>query len=204
MEFDKKYLVFGIVCVLFLVFGLSLRSSDIIIIDPGLILDEGVEDDLRFPIMGLKLKGTINDPTYEYFINNTLSLSFDDTKTEEVFISFQLPHTRQERTNLSPHFHWSTKNNNIGNVVWCYEYSYANINEVFTSTTIKCVVDSTDGTSYKHLMSPMINIDGSNLTTSAMLNGRIFRNGTDIRDTLIGDADLFEFDIHYLKDKLGD
>ena len=168
------------------------------------VLETAVEDDLRFPVNDIATKGASNIPEFETFKGGTLSLAFDDNTMEQGYVSIQFPHSRKMGTSVEPHFHWSQTGIGTGNVTWCIEYTWANINEIFPDTTTRCVNDYADGTAYKHLMTDMIVIDGTNKTGSGMMNLRLYRDATNSTDTLSEDAYLLEFDIHIYKDKLGE
>lgn len=162
------------------------------------LLETPVEDDLFFPADIIQVKGSSNIPSTGLY-----TLDFDDDTMEQVFVTYQLPHTRAYGTNMEPHFHWQSELNNTGNVVWCMEYSGANISGMFTPWETKCTVSASLGDSRYHVMSPEIVIPNATFTASAMGKLRLFRNATDTRDTLVGDAKLLQFDVHIYKDKLG-
>lgn len=194
----KKYIV-SIIIVLIIGLIISVIGDNDIF-----PLNEPVEEDLRFPASAIKTQGAVNVPNFEVFRPNTYSYTFSQSIMQQAYVTAQIPHSRAENTKIEPHFHWSQVGVNNGNVVWCVEYTWANINEIFPTTETKCITDTADGTSYKHYMTEMIEINGNNKSLSSMLNMRIYRDVTNINDTLNEKAYLLEFDIHYYANKLGE
>lgn len=174
--------------------------------DTFIIQNNGIssgEDDLRVSMNTVRIQGTSNIPTWKTFLGSTQALAFHPNTMNQVFFAVQIPHDRVNDSNIKPHFHWVAPDALDGNVVWCIEYTWANINEVFPSTLTECVVDATHATAYKHLMSPSLDFNGVGKTYSSMLNIRLYRDATNVLDNYAGDAFLLEFDIHYLRDKFG-
>jgi hypothetical protein len=167
------------------------------------VATERLFDDLRFPALTSKTTGASNVPDIKTFINGTIGFTFDDTTMEQMYIVAQFPHTWKEGTTVYPHFHYSPLTSNTGDVVWCMEYTWANIDSLFPSSSTSCVVDSVANKLNYHLMTPMITISGTGKTYSSIMNIRIYRNASDSRDTLTGDILLHEFDIHHEVYRLG-
>lgn len=167
--------------------------------DSMLILSQPVYDDLRFPASVVNTQGVSNIPG-----RNVNGFFFDDNTLEQLYIIAQLPHSRKPDSNITAHFHWNTADNTAGDVVWCIEYSWANINDVFDSPKTYCIVDSSELNSNKHLMTSQLWLDGTNKTPSSIIRARLYRNATDVRDTYAADANLMEFDFHYMIDRLGE
>lgn len=160
-------------------------------------------DDLRFPVTDLTVSG-VSDPTKAVFSGTTYGLSFSGSALNQVWLTMQLPHTRDTSTNLSHHFHFSpavaTTNNTY--VEWCLEYTCASLYNIFPVTATKCVNTTIDTTTaYKHYMSPPLITDGTNLGLSAMCNERIYRNGAVDNNTQA--MFLLEYDVHYIINSAG-
>lgn len=161
-------------------------------------ITEPAKEDLRYPAKTIKLTGSSNLPQETEY-----GFAFDPSSNEQVYMTSQLPHKRKENSSIYPHFHWTPSDNESGDVVWCIDYNWANINETFSEKDTKCVVDSTNSIENQHLMTKEIFINGTDKNSSAMLKSRLYRNATDSRDTYSSDAYMIEFDIHYFSDKLG-
>ena len=154
-------------------------------------------EDLRFPVTSIKVLGSSNLPKWNTLIDGVLALEFSPTTMEQAYAIAQMPHARTSNSLLSPHFHWTYYDEEQvwGDVVWCMEYSCANIDITFPNTNTLCVVDSSKSPLLHH-MTDMINITNT-LNESAICSIRIFRNATSPLDTLETGALLLEYDIHY-------
>lgn len=162
-----------------------------------------VREDFRFPVEIIRQGASTEQPTFVTFLGNTEVLSFSPTQMQEGFVSIQMPHGRLDNSTLKPHWHWTPSSTNTGSVVWCVEYTCANINAVYPATSVQCTTDAGDGVVNKHQMTEMINITNT-LEASSMCQMRIFRNATDTRDTFTGSAYLLEYDIHYTAKAVGE
>jgi len=171
--------------------------------------DATVWDDLRFPIVSLKLGG-VNDPNFVKVLDDGLgstglyAYAFDKTAEEEVFFAVQFPHKRKSGSNVRPHVHWMPTGTDTGDVVWGLEYSWANINAAFGNSTIITVTQTASGTVNTHQMALMDAITGTGKTSSSMMLCRVFRDATNVADTYDEDAALIEVDFHIEIDKMGD
>jgi hypothetical protein len=122
---------------------------------------------------------------------------------EQVFFSCQLPHSYQLNSILHPHIHWSPSTNETGNVKWLLEYSWTDINGIFTGPTTISGIGSTEDNQWKHIYTDFPDISGAGSGMSSMLMCRLYRRPTDSDDTYDGDAAFLEFDFHYIKDTYG-
>jgi len=153
-------------------------------------------EDLRFPVTSIKVLGSSNLPKWNTLIGGVLALEFSPTKMEQAYAIAQMPHARTSNSLLTPHFHWTyTPPKSFGDVVWCMEYSCANIDDVFPNTDSLCVVDAAINPLVHHI-TDMINITNT-LNEGAICSIRIFRNASSPLDTLPVGALLLEYDIHY-------
>lgn len=194
-ELINKSIMIGIIIISIALIITSSKSA--------IIQYSTVYEDLRFPANIFKVVGSSNVPDYEQMNGTGLyAYAFSPTTVEQLFLSFQFPHERTPMSTVYPHVHWSHLTNNTGTVVWCADYSCANIGETFYNTRTGCIL-SNASTSKKHIMTDMLVLP-SNLTSSAMCLFKIYRNATDLRDTFPDDAFFLEFDIHYLSDRRGE
>jgi len=168
-----------------------------LVVKGNFTLATAVEDDLFFPTNVMRVAGA-KQPEQDLY-----TLNFDDTTEEEVYITFQLPHARKIGSDMEPHFHWETEDNTAGNVVWCMEFSNANIGGNFSTFQTRCVISASTENNNIHIMSPEIYIPNVTLGASAMGKIRLYRDSTNISDTYGADAKLIQFDIHIKIDKLG-
>lgn len=129
---------------------------------------------------------------YSYF-------AASDRKTE-AFFSMQMSHSYIPGSPIEPHVHWvADETPRIGNVIFELEYSIADYGDEFLNTT---VLTKTATPRTGHLYSTFGYIDGTGLTRSFILQGRIARRG-DL-DTYPGVVAMLDIDFHYAKNKIGD
>jgi len=131
---------------------------------------------------------------------------FPDNATKLVLFETQLSHMWQEDTDMYLHVHWQPLTTDTGNVHWQVFYNVAPINGVFNGAgnidTALDMLDSGDGTLFKHQMTPAHQTSGTGLNNSAVFYGYIQRNhGSD--DTFSGDVALMSLDWHYQRNKAG-
>ena len=183
-----------------------------------------VYDDLRVPVTSIKTGG-VKDPTFSQYLDNgagsrgVYGWSFADQgvagNEEELFFSVQLPHSYKHGTDITPHVHWSVLVGGAANefVKWGLEYTWANIDGTFGSTTIitsdasSAANATTSGDTTlsvgKHYVSELSGITGTSKTISSMLVCRIFRNSSDSDDDLAQAAFAHEVDFHFQIDTIG-
>lgn len=133
------------------------------------------------------------------------TLFFAPGETQEAFLALQLPHGYKLGSDLKAHVHWAPTDNQAGDVVWGFEYTFQAANAVFPATSSLEATKASPGEAYHHEISGLGSIPalGSANDTSAMLLGRIYRKGSAAEDTYPGAVALLEFDIHYQSDKAG-
>jgi len=165
----------------------------------NLLLSEPLYEDLRFPANNIRTQGAPNDPEQTIY-----GYAFDPDSEEDLYIIAQMPHSRKYGSNITAHWHWHTEDNTAGDVVWCIEYRWGNVEGVFDPIKNFCTVDSSQENSEMHLMSPEIPLDGTNKTSSSILKAKIYRDGGNTSDTYGADAYLLEFDLHYIIGQLGE
>jgi hypothetical protein len=163
-------------------------------------------DDLFFPVQSINPAGSAAPPT----VNNTNGLlEFPATGTTLIAFQIQMPHSWAEGTIIRPHVHWRKKTAAAGNVVWRFEYDFANVgalfSDVYTPVNASTVapVSADDGSALRHLITPFGDLSMTGKTLSCMGHCRISRLGDDGADTYAGVAQLSEFDIHYQIDATG-
>jgi len=180
----------------------------------GMLTVDRQWDDLRTPANAIKITGALNLPVWDVFLPNpgpgTQLLWFDNS--DQVFFNIQMPHDWWEGTTIYPHVHWVPVNGAAGNVVWYFEYTWANIDAVFPATTTVDFLDAAAGTANTHqiathsIAGAQVSIAGTGHTISSMLVCRLYRDAggpAPAPDTYKALAGLLEFDIHYQKDSFG-
>ena len=129
---------------------------------------------------------------------------FDKDKEEELFFTVQMPHGWLEGSDIKPHVHW-VANSGTGNVEWALEYTWANVNSFFNTTTsnVTGYTPISDYADYKHMLTSLGDMNGSDKTLSSIIICRIFRKATSGNDSFSADAGLLQIDFHYQIDSDG-
>lgn len=191
--------------------------------DKTIELVETVWDDLRVDT----LRGTIgasNPPSlaqwrddgagsvgvFVYAFGNEI-----EANEEQIYFAVQLPHKYKQGTDIKAHIHWGIKTAGAANefVKWGLEYTWANIDAIFPTTTIitsdassaSTATSSGDTTLLinKHYYTNIGTITGTGKNISSMLICRLFRNSSHADDDLAQDAYSFEVDFHFEIDTIG-
>ncbi len=170
-------------------------------------------EDLRFSVLSLRV-GPTADPDFTQLRDDSSSSTgvfaydFDASTEEQSHGNAQLPHAWEPGTVIKPHVHGTVKSTEIAQVCWGLEYVVLT-SDTIPFTTIIYIDTVTTGNdtlyAYKEYIWAFPTIDMSGYSESANISFRIFRDadadgGTD---DYTADATLIEFDIHYIKNKLG-
>lgn len=165
-----------------------------------------VWEDIRVPAQNTVLNPSKSEPALEQFVGNVYAYAFDTSNADDESVHFiaQLPHSLKSGSSLYPHIHWSPDNTDTGNVVWELEYAIANVDDVFSSTTVDTITVPADGVSHAHQLDDFSPISLATTGLSAIIDCRLTRmSSTDAADTFTGNAFFLEFDFHYEMDTLG-
>lgn len=172
---------------------------------PVLFSDPLVWDDLRFPAQGINPIGAASDPT----IDTTTfpgTMLFSGTQENVIAGVAQMPHGWAVGDSIHPHIHWAKTSAAVGDAVWEFRYTIADIGEVFGAYSAwePCTnpVPHND-TAEKQVIAAFSFIDMSTFKESAIVLWQIRRNPAAVADNYAADARFYEFDIHYRKNKLG-
>ena len=156
-----------------------------------------VWDDLRISLNTRYSGNTV--PGLTGFAGSSSLLAYyftGGTQMQEIFFEVQMPHSWKEGTTIYPHVHWSPGDATSGNVVWRLEYTWANYEGTYPSSTTISTTQAAAGTAWTSQIAPFSGMDGSGKKISSMLYCRLFRdpNGSD---TYSGNAFLLGFDVHF-------
>jgi hypothetical protein len=165
-------------------------------------------DDLRIPATSARI-GPVNPPTFSQLLNNgagstgVYTWHFSPTITEDLFFAAQMPHAYLQESPIYPHVHWCCTTSNAGNVVWELEFTRAEVNSFFSSSSIYQIIATGSGFANYHQVNsfPTINMIGK--TISSMILCRLSRVGGNVNDTYPDDAALLEIDFHFQLDTPG-
>ncbi len=158
-------------------------------------------------------------PLWTVFVApNVYTWVFEDTKTQEVDFTVQLPHNYREGSTIYPHIHWSsTSAPGAGRVRWVLDYQWVNLGSNFAATGTTSVYgtkvvpsDAASLTAFESNITPMntggvdnTGIVGTGKKISSILVCHLYRDGTHIDDTFSGSAYLLSIDFHYEIDSFG-
>lgn len=170
----------------------------------NIVADPPLWDDVRISL------ATLSNPSAQpgkiTFAGGLTVYGFDDASTEQLDFTLQLPHgvNTNNAYGLRLHLHWTvnaapTPPNT--NVVWGLEWSIANPLTAYPSVTITNRVTNGIDTVRYHQIASLVRI--TNWTESAVLIGRLFREGGNTSDNLTGDAIGLSLDGHYPRRQFG-
>lgn len=121
----------------------------------------------------------------------------------------QMSHRYKQGSDLELHLHWTPHSRGVaenGNTVnWRIDMSIASIDDAFPGETTYNLTDTCDGVDHQHQRVASVNIDGTGLTISHMLVGRVYRLAGDTwaTNTTGNRPGLLEVDIHFEIDRPG-
>jgi len=169
--------------------------------------------DLRVPLSTIKV-GATNPPDFVKWNDDGAGSAgisayhFSPTVIEQVHFDAQLPHAYHEGSEIQPHLHFLLPNVPTAGqrVRFGLEYSYSNVDEQYSATTIIYAERTFDGTETiktQYIAGFDPDILDPNMKISAMFSCRLFRDATHVNDTYPNDVIVLEFDFHYQSDGIG-
>lgn len=182
----------------------SQKSATVDLLAAAVFGDEWT--DLRFPAQGINPAGTAAPPTVITSTSGyTGCLEFSGSAENIIAGVAQLPHEWKRGSAIKPHIHWTKPTGSSSTVGWEFFYRIIG-NPTDTAGAWSAAQSGTlaagDQTvSDSHLLTTFPDIDMSEYIESAIVLWRVHRQGgTDADNSAVV---LFEFDIHYQKDKAG-
>lgn len=120
----------------------------------------------------------------------------------------EMPHRYKEGSDFRIHIHWTPHSRGVTEdektVAWKVKLSIANINGTFPDSTTYDLTDTCDGVNDKHQKFLGTMIDGTGVTKSALILGRVYRDSGDSwTGTGANSPALLEADLHYQSDYPG-
>lgn len=154
-------------------------------------------DDLRSPAT-LTKRGINDKPDFDFTDIGLLFPAGSDT-TEKAIVIFQMPHSWDTGTTISPHIHWIQTSSDT--IVWKMKYRWYNNN----TTPSAFVVDSAVNQVFEYTSGSLLqissfsDIDGSGIGLSSIFECFIYRDDNNLAQDVL----YKEFDIHYQINTLG-
>lgn len=175
-------------------------NQQVAINSSGLVLMHRQWDDMTMPLITARPPASGNADCDTAFLNTTKACAFSTGESLEA--SLQMSHSYALGTDINCHIHWTSANNNTGNIIWGLEYTKQDMNLAFpATTTIYCTASNPSATgAYTHRVCDFGSI-GNFTGLSGIAMARIFRNTTG--DTYGSDAFGLSLDFHYQKDTIG-
>ena len=129
----------------------------------------------------------------------------------EKFFTAQFPHKKKMDTVIYPHVHWYGEDLTAGDVVWKLEFIWNQAGKKmgYTQTVERVEANDTTGEDgepvqrMNNLPSSGIAVPYTGEHVSSTMICRLYRDGTDSRDTYTGKVYLHEFDFHVEMDIIG-
>lgn len=166
-------------------------------------------DDMRIVPSGFDFAGTGDPSLVDLTIGTFVYKAYEFAINDAAYFSIQLPHTYKQNSQIYCHIHWTPRNYGVaqsGNTVaWKMEYTWANINSVFSGSTIIDMTDYCSGIDNKHQMTADIILPNTDKNISSMMLCKIYRDTGDTwSETVTGRLPiLLEVDFHYEIDRPG-
>lgn len=161
-------------------------------------------DDLRVDSLTARTGASAPDLNSGFGGNaNLYYQSFSQAGTQIVYFEVQMPHD-WDGGQVDPHIHLTPATNLTGTINFILEYSYSDINGVFStpSSTFNMQSVVSSPSQWKHIIATkgLINLPASAIST--MLMCRLYRDNT-VGTNMGGAVGLMSFDIHYKRNSLG-
>ena len=167
-------------------------------------LDTPRWNDINFPGLNFSV-GAASPPSLSlsYGSGRIAHRHFNGSATlNECWSGDEILHGYVEGTDIHLHIHWMPVDANSGNVKWQLEYSWQNVGDVGSPTTIS-VVTAAGGTAWKHQFAEFPVVPGAGKTINGQFSFRLFRNPSDAQDTYNSAAALLSVGLHYQVDRIG-
>jgi hypothetical protein len=158
--------------------------------------------DLRGNFIGSRLGTGANAPSWTNVVGGIYGYTFGATGSDEIWVTFHIPHDYVPGTVIYIHMHWAPTTTNTGVVRWGIEYSVAKgySQGVFPATTTTFLEQAGSGTVLQHqiIETTLGNaIPSTNLEPDSLILVRAYRDGSHVNDTYTAGAFGFEVDLHY-------
>jgi hypothetical protein len=162
----------------------------------------------------------VNDPAWAVYRGTIRQHQFSNLNMNELWFTYHMPHDYKPGSDIHLHVHWSQNVIDTGgtagvpgNVKWYADVMYAKGHNqaAFPATITTSMVDTASGTAYQHMLkevqlsatSPSASqIDTDNLEPDGIILLRLYRDPTDVADTLNQAPFLLTCDIHYQIDRV--
>jgi len=178
---------------------------------------EGWNDLLGQP--GIKTIG-VNDPTWNVYRGTIRQYQFSQANMNELWFTYHIQHDYKPGSDLFLHVHWSQNTVDTGgtagapgNAKWYFDATYAKGHNqaAFPAPITTSVVGTASGTQYQHMLTEVqlsaatptaSQLDSDLIEPDGVILLRLYRDPTDVADTLNQAPFLHFCDIHYQTDRV--
>lgn len=170
----------------------------------------GIKVDTSTPTWGwrditteISARGTgANDPAFAaYTGTNFFFHQFSASTMQQVYMCFHVPHDYVPGTDIYFHVHWSNAAAapNTGNVIWGFEYSYADGHgqAAFPASSTITVTQACPATRYYHNVAETTAVTISGMEVDGLILVRMYRDAAAGGDTCSDAVFVHTADIHY-------
>lgn len=175
-----------------------------------LVLAQPVWDDCVVPMAAIRLGGA--NPAAEIAYRGGLAAEFVDNATTYVYLTFQLPHSYYEGSDVELHLHWTIDGNGSGggaeNIKWIATSSASSpvsgspeqwpVETVHTGVT----VDVQNNSQHDHIITDIATISGTGMKASEVIVCSIRRDHTVASNATLHGI-IVSADLHFKKDTIG-
>lgn len=169
----------------------------------GYVDIEPAWDDVLIPFQSVKVPAT-GAPNWEQIQTGIWAYHFLAGNSEEAYFTAQLPHGYVEGTDLKPHLHWISGNNDTGTVTFEFDYIIQNVNGIYPSKVTTTTTINAPGSTGNHTIFTLPTISGTTptpLNVSSVIIGTIRRRGDT--DTHTGKVAAISLDFHVQVNSIG-
>ena len=133
-------------------------------------------------------------PDFDLFIDDgagstgVSAWAFDNSIEQSLYYNVMVPYDWNEGSSIEVAIRWAPLTAGAGDVVWKLEFGWQNLDTAFTTTSEISVTDTAAGVAKQHQEASFGLIPGTGLERGSLGVVRIFRDATNVADTLATDA----------------
>lgn len=194
----KLLILFSFVFIAVVIAG----STETII--PSLNYPATVYDDVYISLTSVRV--TANAPDFNVFNNGNYALEFQDNarqSRDEVFFTFQMPHSYKINGTFNAHLHYSYDTNNTGVGTFSLSCSKADINGYFTGHNFNLNTTSSNVGEDKHFLTSFPSFNLYCTQVSCIMQCTLRRESDQSSDSYNSGIYVHAIDFHVPMDKFG-
>lgn len=138
----------------------------------------------------------------DVFDNNSFFYGFTAASDLSIYTKYEMPSDYLSGSSIQVYFEGHIPTESSGDAVIEYRYNIMNYNSLVPTTSITGTTIHGYDTAYQYEKQLICTIPGNGITPESVINFRLFRNGTDVSDTLTATIYFSGMDVHYTKNRL--